>query len=156
RRLSSARHLRRANSQRRKACRSACPAGDRVRDGGQPQSRQSPRRDDTDGDPAARRRGHRMSANIQRRAFITLLGAAAAWPLIAPAQQIDKVRRIGVLQSLAVDDPEALGRVTAFAQGLAELGWIVGRNVRIEYRWGAGDLDRFRRYAAELVALAPD
>ena len=79
-----------------------------------------------------------------------------ARPLAARAQQGERMRRIGVLQPLAVDDPEALGRVTAFAQGLQQFGWTDGRNVRIEYRWGAGDLDRFRRYAAELVALAPD
>jgi putative ABC transport system substrate-binding protein len=94
---------------------------------------------------------------MRRREFITLLGgAAAAWPLAARAQQGERVRRIGVLQPLAVDDPEALGRVTAFAQGLQQFGWTDGRNAQIEYRWGAGDLDRFRRYAAELVALAPD
>src|SRR5262249_24952630 len=85
-----------------------------------------------------------------------MLGGAAAWPLRARAQQINKVRRIGVLQPSAADDPEGLGRVTAFAQGLQQFGWTDGRNVRIEYRWGVGDLDRFRRYAAELVALAPD
>src|ERR1700758_4470183 len=92
-----------------------------------------------------------------RREFITLLGGAAAgWPLAASAQQGERVRRIGVLLSMVEGDPRGLEYVTAFAQGLAELGWTVGRNVRIEYRWGAGDLDRFRRYAAELVALAPD
>jgi putative ABC transport system substrate-binding protein len=66
------------------------------------------------------------------------------------------VRRIGVLMSMVEGDPRGLERITAFAQGLAEMGWTVGRNVRIEYRWGAGDLDGFRRYAAELVALSPD
>src|SRR5262245_15312689 len=93
---------------------------------------------------------------MRRRAFITLLGGAAAWPLAARAQQAEKMRRIGVLMSMVESDPRGLQLITAFAQGLAELGWIVGRNVRIEYRWGAGDLDRFRRYAAELVALSPD
>jgi ABC-type uncharacterized transport system substrate-binding protein len=94
---------------------------------------------------------------VKRRQFITLLGCAAAtWPLSAGAQQGERVRRIGVLMSAVESDPRALEYITAFAQGLAELGWIVGRNVRIEYRWGAGDLDRFRRYAAELVALSPD
>jgi len=92
-----------------------------------------------------------------RREFITLLGgAAAAWPLAARAQQRERVRRIGVLMSQAADDPEALSRVSAFAQGLQERGWTVGSNLRIDYRWGASDLERFRRYAAELVALAPD
>jgi putative ABC transport system substrate-binding protein len=94
---------------------------------------------------------------MRRREFITLLGgAAAAWPLAARAQQGGRMRRIGVLMSGVESDPRALEYITAFAQGLAELGWTVGRNVRIEYRWGAGDLDRFRRYAAELVALSPD
>ena len=95
---------------------------------------------------------------MKRREFITLLGgAAAAWPLASQAQQPPaKARRIGVLLSMVESDPRGLEYITAFAQGLAELGWAVGRNVRIEYRWGAGDLDRFRRYAAELVALSPD
>jgi ABC-type uncharacterized transport system substrate-binding protein len=94
---------------------------------------------------------------IRRREFITLLGgSAAAWPLAAHAQQVEKVRRIGVLQPLAADDPESPARVTAFAQGLQQFGWTDGRNVRIDYRWAAGDTDRYRRYAAELVALAPD
>ena len=93
---------------------------------------------------------------MRRREFITLLGSAAAWPLTARAQQRERMRRIGVLMSAVEGDPIGLEYVTAFAQALAELGWSVGRNVRIEYRWGAGDLDRFRRYAAELVALSPD
>ena len=93
---------------------------------------------------------------MTRRKFITLVGGAAAWPLAARAQQTDRVRRIGVLMSMVEGDPRGLERITAFAQGLAEMGWTVGRNVRIEYRWGAGDLDGFRRYAAELVALSPD
>src|SRR5207247_10375457 len=94
---------------------------------------------------------------MKRREFITARGGAgAAWPLAGGAQQGERVRRIGVLMSAVESDPRGLEYITAFAQGLAELGWIVGRNVRIEYRWGAGDLDRFRRYAAELVALSPD
>ena len=94
---------------------------------------------------------------MRRREFITLLGgAAAAWPLAARAQQPERMRRIGVLTNLVADDPEAQARVGAFLQGLQELGWAVGRNMRIEYRWGAGDADRTRGYAAELVALAPD
>jgi putative tryptophan/tyrosine transport system substrate-binding protein len=93
---------------------------------------------------------------IRRRAFITLLGGAVAWPLAARAQQPEQMRRIGVLTNLVADDPEAQARVGAFLQGLQELGWAVGRNMRIEYRWGAGDADRTRGYAAELVALAPD
>src|SRR5499427_2192490 len=94
---------------------------------------------------------------MQRRQFISLLGGtAAAWPLAARAQQGEPMRRIGVLMSAVEGDQRGLESITAFAQGLAELGWTVGRNVRIEYRWGAGDLDRFRRYAAELIALSPD
>jgi putative tryptophan/tyrosine transport system substrate-binding protein len=93
---------------------------------------------------------------MTRRAFITLLGGAAAWPIAARAQQIDRMRRIGVFMNLASDDAEGQARNAAFLQGLQEAGWAVGRNVRIEYRWGAGDAELFRRYAAELVALAPD
>jgi len=92
-----------------------------------------------------------------RRDFITLLGGATiAWPLAARAQQPDRMRRVGVLMNLGSDDAEAQARNAAFLQGLQELGWTVGRNVRIEYRWGAGDAELFRRHASELVALAPD
>jgi putative ABC transport system substrate-binding protein len=98
-----------------------------------------------------------MASHIGRRKFLAALGgAAAAWPLAARAQQPERVRRIGVLMSAVEGDQRGLESITAFAQGLAELGWTVGRNVRIEYRWGAGELDRFRRYAAELIALSPD
>src|ERR1700738_2108514 len=94
---------------------------------------------------------------MKRREFMTLLGgAAAAWPLAARAQQADRVRRIGVLMNLATNDPEALRRTTAFVQGLQQLGWTEGGNLRIDTRWGAGSADRFRAYAAELVALKPD
>jgi putative ABC transport system substrate-binding protein len=96
-------------------------------------------------------------SDMRRREFITLLGgAAAAWPLAVRAQQGERVRRIGVLMNLAADDPEAPARLAAFAQGLGEFGWNVGRNVRIDYRWGAGDAERIGKEAAELVALAPD
>jgi putative tryptophan/tyrosine transport system substrate-binding protein len=93
---------------------------------------------------------------VRRREFITLLGGAAAWPLVAGAQQSDRMRRIGVLMSLAADDPEAKARLAAFIQGLQQLGWIDGRNLRIETRWSAGNANDTRKYAAELVALAPD
>ena len=93
---------------------------------------------------------------MKRREFITLLGGAAAWPLAARGQQSDRVRRIAALMYLAADDPDSPALVAAFARGLQELGWIEGRNIQIDYRWGGGDLDRVRRYAAELVALAPD
>jgi putative ABC transport system substrate-binding protein len=93
---------------------------------------------------------------MRRRQFITLLGGAAAWPLAARAQQGERMRRIGVLMTVAADDPESQRRMTAFVQGLQELGWTDGRNVRIDTRWSAADADIGRRYAAELVALAPD
>jgi ABC-type uncharacterized transport system substrate-binding protein len=93
---------------------------------------------------------------MKRRAFLSLLGAAAAWPLAARAQQSERIRRIGVLMNLAADDPEGQARIAAFHQGLQEWGWTIGRNVRIDVRWETGDADRIRRYAAELVALAPD
>jgi len=93
---------------------------------------------------------------MNRREFITLLGGAAAWPLAARAQQPERMRRIGVLMPSAADDPEFQARMTAFVQGLAQLGWLDGRNVRIDTRWGVADADRIRKYAAELVALAPD
>jgi ABC-type uncharacterized transport system substrate-binding protein len=94
---------------------------------------------------------------LKRREFITLLGGAAvAWPLAARAQQREKMRRIGVLVPSAADDPEFQARMTAFVQGLAQLGWLDGRNVRIDTRWGVADADRIRKYAAELLALAPD
>ena len=94
---------------------------------------------------------------MKRREFITLLGgAAASWPLAARAQQGERMRRIGVLMSLAADDAESPVRIAALLQGLQQLGWIDGRNIRLDYRWGAGDAERARRYAAELVALAPD
>src|SRR5947209_9322491 len=94
---------------------------------------------------------------MKRRAFITLVGgAAAAWPLAASAQQRERMRRIGVLVNLPADDPQAQVRNAALLQGLQELGWTVGRNVRIDFRWGAGNADNTRKFAAELVALAPD
>jgi len=94
---------------------------------------------------------------MRRREFITLLGrAAVAWPLAAGAQQRERMRRIGVLMHLAADDPEGQRRVAAFLQGLQEAGWAVGRNVDIDIRWAAGEADRFRRFAMEIVALTPD
>jgi len=94
---------------------------------------------------------------MKRREFITLLGgAAAAWPLAARAQQAERVRRIGVLMNFSADDAEGQARLAAFRQGLQQAGWSVGGNIRIDYRWAADDAELFRKYAAELVALAPD
>jgi putative ABC transport system substrate-binding protein len=94
---------------------------------------------------------------MRRRAFITLLGsAAAAWPLTARAQPPSRVRRVGVLMSTAAEDSLGQTYIAAFAQGLQQLGWEVGANVQIDTRWGAGDTERFRKYAADLVASAPD
>jgi putative ABC transport system substrate-binding protein len=97
-----------------------------------------------------------MASHIGRRKFLAALGgAAAAWPLAAHAQQPERSRRIGVLMNLASDDAEGQARLAAFHQGLQQLGWTVGRNVQIDYRW-ADDASRFHRYAEELLALAPD
>ena len=95
---------------------------------------------------------------IGRREFITLVGGAAAvWPLAARAQQpAERVRRIGIFSPVAADSPEGRGRLTAFLQGLQELGWTDGRNVRIDYRLAEGDAERVRRHAADVIALAPD
>jgi hypothetical protein len=94
---------------------------------------------------------------MRRRDLVTLLGGAiAALPLAARAQQADRVRRIGMLLTAAADDPESLTRVGAFLQALAQLGWTVGRNVRIESRWGAGNAELIRKHAVEFAALAPD
>jgi putative ABC transport system substrate-binding protein len=95
---------------------------------------------------------------IQRRQFITLLGgAAAAWPLTARAQQGERMRRIGVLTAGPhPDDQDAQANIAAFLEGLKQLGWVDGRNVRIDYSWGLGQADTIRRQAAELAALAPD
>ena len=95
-------------------------------------------------------------SGIRRRGFITLLGGAVAWPLAARAQQTGRACRIGVLTSLSMDDPVSQARLTALEEGLQQLGWTEGRNVHIDWRWGAGNADNLRRYAAELVVLAPE
>jgi len=92
---------------------------------------------------------------MRRREFIGGLGSTVAWPLAAGAQPPDRMRRIGVLMNYA-DDPESATLVAAITQGLAGLGWTIDRNVQIEYRFAAGDPERYRQYAGELVALAPD
>jgi putative ABC transport system substrate-binding protein len=93
---------------------------------------------------------------MNRRAFITLLGGAAAWPLAARAQQGERMRRIGVLMASAADDSVYQAHIAAFLRGLAQLGWTDGRNVRIDTRWATSNADDLRRHAAELAALAPD
>src|SRR5499427_5027678 len=99
-----------------------------------------------------------LSRHTRRREFISLLGGAvAAWPLAVRAQPTtERVRRIGVLMSTTADDPEGQARIAAFHQGLQELGWTLGRNARVDVRWGAFDADSSRHYATELVALAPE
>jgi putative tryptophan/tyrosine transport system substrate-binding protein len=94
---------------------------------------------------------------MRRRSFVTLLGSvAAAWPIAAKAQQPERMRRIGVLLAAAADDTEFQARMGAFQQGLALLGWTIGRNVRINTRWAGANAADIRRHAAELAALAPD
>ena len=94
---------------------------------------------------------------MRRREFITLLGGAAvASPLAARSQPAERMRRIGVLLGLVANDPEGQARIARFQQALQQLGWIDGRNLRTDIRWGGGNVDDIRKYAAELVALAPD
>jgi putative tryptophan/tyrosine transport system substrate-binding protein len=94
---------------------------------------------------------------VRRREFISLLGGATAWPLVARAQQPEGMRRIGVLAGGAVaSDADTQERNAVFAKSLQELGWVIGRNVRIDFRYGLGDAANVRKYAEELVALAPD
>src|SRR5262249_20109378 len=97
-----------------------------------------------------------MTVTIGRRELLAALGGAAAWPLAARAQQSERMRRIGVLIPLAMDDPEPKARIAAFRQGLEQLGWTNGRNVQIDTRWAGGDMESIRKHAAELVALSPD
>ena len=93
---------------------------------------------------------------MRRRSFMALLGGAAAWPLAAQAQQPEQMRKIGVLMNFPSNDEEGQARITVFAQALQKLGWSEGVNVRTHTRWVADDVDRYRRYAEELVALTPD
>jgi putative tryptophan/tyrosine transport system substrate-binding protein len=103
------------------------------------------------------RRERQDEINMKRREFIVLLGGAAvAWPLAARAQQGKRMPRIGVLLPWAASDPQAQIRNAAFLQGLQQLGWSIGQNVQMDYRWSGGNMDDRRRHAAELVALAPD
>ena len=93
---------------------------------------------------------------MRRRELLALLGGTAAWPLVARAQRADRVRRIAVMMTNAADDPEGISRATAFRQGLHELGWIEGGNLRVDWHWSAGDVARIRDTAAEVAAHAPD
>jgi putative ABC transport system substrate-binding protein len=93
---------------------------------------------------------------MRRREFIAGLGTAALWPATARPQPRESMKRIAIFTALAADDPEMLLRIAAFLQGMQELGWVVGRNLRIEYRFGAGDAGLIRRYASELAALTPN
>jgi putative ABC transport system substrate-binding protein len=93
---------------------------------------------------------------MKRRTFVAGLGSAAAWPVVAGAQQAERVRRVGVLSAYNESDPGAKAQLSAFTQGLAELGWTDGRNMRMDVRWAAGDVDRMRVLAKELVGLQPD
>jgi putative tryptophan/tyrosine transport system substrate-binding protein len=93
---------------------------------------------------------------VRRRAFITVLGGAAAWPLAGRAQQPERIRRVGVLIAFSENDPVGQASVPAFAQALGRLGWVEGKNIRIDYRFAAGDAALFETYAAELVGLSPD
>jgi putative ABC transport system substrate-binding protein len=97
-----------------------------------------------------------MTVTIGRRELLAALGGAAAWPLAARAQPSDRMRRIGALMGGAGSDPVEQARLAAFLDGLQQLGWTDGRNVRIDIRWPAADADRYRSYAADLVGLAPD
>jgi putative ABC transport system substrate-binding protein len=97
-----------------------------------------------------------MAIIMARRNFIAALGSAAAWPLTARAQQLDRVRRIGVLMGWAESDPDAQSALTAFLRGLQQLGWVEGRNLRIDRRWTAGDREQMRIFAKDLIELQPD
>ena len=94
--------------------------------------------------------------SLGRRGFIAVLGGAAAWPLAAHAQQPERIRRVGVLMPLPENEPFARASVTAFAQTLGRFGWVEGKNIRIDYRFAAGDPTLFKTFATELVGLSPD
>ena len=95
-------------------------------------------------------------SDMKRREFMILLGGAAAWPLVARAQQTERIRRIGVLMPFAENDSDAQANITAFREALQILGWTNSRNVRVDYRWGGGEAGRISTYARELVGLKPD
>ena len=153
--------LHRSHPARRETGRLASAVSDPIPTGDQPQDRQGDRVDGSGLNACSCRRGDRMSVSIQRRSFLTLLGAAAAssvsWPLAARAQQDGRVRRIGLLIWLDENDPAAKSDLSAFTQALAGMGWTEGRNVRTDLRWhGSKDTNRIRALAQELVGLQPD
>src|SRR5829696_10403725 len=135
----------------RKALRPPCRTTHQFRTRHQYEHRQSPEPHDPTHAPRPRRRGDRM----RRRAFIG--GLAAAWPLAARGQQqADRMRSIGVLMASAADDSDSQARIAGLLQGLQQLGWVDGRNVRIDIRWATTNADEIRKHAAELVATAPE
>src|SRR5262245_49744222 len=154
--LSSGWCLHRPHPQRCQTSRTTGRAGHEVRVCDQPELCQGSR----PRGPAHAARPCRRGDRVRRRAFITLVGGAAAssmsWPLAARAQQRERMRRIGVLHTLAAADPHGQARNTAFLQALAQSGWIEGRSAQFDIRWSAADADRIRQYVAEVVALAPD
>src|SRR5262245_46580840 len=97
-----------------------------------------------------------MSAKMQRREFVTLFGGAVAWPIVTRAQQGGPVRRVNVLMALSEGDPGDQAEIDALTNGLRDLGWIEGRNIRVDFRWPGGDLERVRAHAKEAVASKPD
>src|SRR5262249_41901394 len=148
--------LRRPHPEGGEASRFTCFTIDQVRAGHQRSDCKNPPAYRSGQAAGRRRRGDRMSAKMKRREFITLLGGvAAAWPLAARAQQSDRMRRIGMLIPLNADDKVAQDRIAVFVQGLKELGWIEGRNVQFDIRFGAGVATTLKQ-ATEMVALAPE
>src|SRR5262249_32952521 len=150
--VSPGRRLCRSNPQGRETGRPAGSAADQIPTRYQSQNRQGP----WARSPAHVARPRRRGDRVKRREFIALLGGAAAWPLAARAQQGERMRRIGVLMNKAADDSEGRSEASAFLAALQERGWTLGGNLQIDYRWGAGDANLYRTYAAELVAYAPD
>src|SRR6516164_7141534 len=152
--MSTGGRLCRSHSQGRETCRPAGAGANQIRADHQSQDREGPWSRRAGHIARPRRRGDRM---MKRREFIMLLGgAAASWPLVAGAQQGERMRRVGVLAPTAPDDAEAQTRFAALRQGLQRFGWIEGRNLQINARWGAGDAGAVGSAATELAALAPD
>src|SRR5262249_7855584 len=149
--LSSDRRLCRPRPQGCEACGSAGHAGVKVRAGDQPSDRADVGPCRADVASQHRRRGNR----VNRREFITLVGSAAAWPLAARAQQGERMRRIAILMSTA-DDAEGQARIVALREGLQQLGWTEGRNLRIDTRWAFGDAERMRTFVTEVVQANPE